>query len=93
MFFSDAAIKSSPQIFKINEIVQKSVELEQKVSSFEGTRGNKEYILIEESLMSLLLLLDKVETNGNEDIRKARKSTVCHIQQLLSNLEERTKKY
>ena len=91
--FSDAAIKSSPEIFKINEIAQKSVDLEQKLASFEGTRGSKEYILIEESLMSLLLLLDKVETNGDADIRKARKSTVCRIQQLLSNLEEKAKKY
>jgi len=91
--FSDAAIKSSPEILKINEIAQKSVDLEQKVLSFEGTRGSKEYILIEESLVSLLLLLDKIETNGNMEIRKARKSTIWRIQQLLSNLEDKTKRF
>lgn len=81
----------SPEIKKINKIVEQIVELESSVSTFEGARGSKQYVFIEESLVSLLLQLDNVETNGNIDIRKARKSAVCQIQQLLSDLEDKTK--
>jgi len=81
--------KPIPEIQKINKIVEKTVELENNILSFEGARKSKQYIFIEESLVSLLLLLDNIETNGNMDIRKARKSAVCHIQQLLADLEEK----
>jgi len=86
---TDEGSKPTPEIQKINEIVEKTVELENKILSFEGARKSKQYIFIEESLVSLLLLLDNIETNGNMDIRKARKSAVCRIQQLLSDLEEK----
>jgi len=36
------------------------------------------------------LQLDKVESNGNLEIRKARKSAVC-IQQMLTDLENKAK--
>ena len=91
--FSNTDIKSNPEILRINEVIQKSLDLEQKVLSFKGGRGTKEYFIIEELLVSLLLLLDKIETHGDADIRKARKSAVCHVQQLLSNLEEKAKQY
>jgi len=90
---SNVAATSSPEIVKISEIAQKSLDLEQRLLSFRGPRGSKEYIVIEESLMTLLLLLDKIETHGDVDVRKARKSTVCRIQQLLSNLEEKATRY
>jgi len=86
---TDQGSKPTPEIQKINGIVEKTVELENKILSFEGARKSKQYIFIEESLVSLLLLLDNIETNGNMDIRKARKSAVCQIQQLLSDLEEK----
>ena len=88
---TDEVKKPSPEIQRITEIVEKTVALENSISSFEGGRGSKPYIFIEESLVSLLLLLDKIETNGDMDIRKARKSAVCQIQQLLSDLENKTK--
>lgn len=81
-----------PEIKQIGEIMQKSIDLEQKVLSYNGTVGTKDYIFLEESLMTILLLLDKVETHGNSEIRKVRKSAVCKIQQLLALLENKAKR-
>ena len=80
-----------PEIRKIEEIMQKSTELEQQVLAYNGRVGTKDYIFLEESLMNILLLLDKVETHGNIEIRNTRKLAVCKIQQLLTILESRTK--
>lgn len=80
-----------PEIRKIEEIMQKSTKLEQQVLAYNGRVGTKDYIFLEESLMNILLLLDKVETHGNFEIRNTRKSAVCKIQQLLTTLESRAK--
>ena len=58
---------------------------------YSGVPGSKECIYIEESLMSILLQLDKIETNGNMQIRKARKSAMCKIQQMLAELKNKAK--
>ena len=80
-----------PELEKIQEIMNKSGGLEEKIMMYCGVPGSKEYIYIEESLMSILLQLDKIETNGNMEIRKARKSAVCKIQQMLADLENKAK--
>ena len=82
----------SPEIKRIEEIMLKSIELEKKVLSYSGTVGTKDYVFLEESLMDILLLLDKVETHGNSEIRKIRKSAVCRIQELLTILEKQSKR-
>ena len=79
------------EVKRIEEIMEKSVELEKKVTAYTGVLGSKDYIYIEESLVAILLQLDKVETNGNMEIRKARKSAVCRIQQMLTELESKAK--
>ena len=81
----------SPEINKIAEIMKKTGELEEKISAYSGLLGSKDYIYIEESLVSILLQLDKIDTNGNIEIRKARKSAVCQIQQMLTDLENKAK--
>lgn len=80
-----------PEVKQIEEIMQRSPELENRVSFYNGTAGTKDYVFLEESLMSILLLLDKVETHGNSEIRNVRKSAVCKIQQLLTTLENKAK--
>lgn len=80
---------SPPEINKIAEIMKKTVELQEKISAYGGVPGSKDYIYIEESLVAVLLQLDKIETNGNVDIRKARKSAVCQVQQMLTDLENK----
>ena len=71
--------------------MNKSGGLEEKVMTYSGVSGSKEYIYIKESLISTLLQFDKIETNGNMQIRKARKSAVCKIQQMLPDLENKAK--
>ena len=80
-----------PEVKRIEEIMKKSGELEEKVAAYTSVLGSKEYIYIEESLVAILLQLDKVETNGNMEIRKARKSAVCKIQEMLTELENKAK--
>ena len=87
-----AATNVEPIEFKkIEEIMTKSKELEEQIASHNGIPGSKDYIYIEESLVAILLQLDKVETNGNMEIRKRRKSAVCSIQQMLTDLETKAK--
>ena len=87
-----AATNVEPIEFKkIEEIMTKSKELEERIASYNGIPGSKDYIYIEESLVAILLQLDKVEINGNMEIRRRRKSAVCSIQQMLTDLETKAK--
>lgn len=88
---SEVSKLATPEIKQIEEIMQKSIEMEEKVLSYNGAVGTKDYMFLEESLMNILLLLDKVETHGNLEIRKVRKSAVCKIQQLITTLESKAK--
>ena len=88
---SDSLKQMYPEIKQIGEIMEKSIDLEKRALSYNGTVGTKDYVFLEESLMAILLLLDKVETHGNSEIRRVRKSAVCKIQQLLTTLENKAK--
>ena len=81
----------STEVKRIEEIMKKSGEPEEKAVAYTSVLGTKEYIYIEESLVVILLQLDKVEGNSNMEIRKASKSAVCKIQQVLTELENKTK--
>ena len=50
-------------------------------------RGGRERVFLEETLMGCMLQLDSVRTNGDAELRAARKSTVHNIQTLLDTLE------
>ena len=50
-------------------------------------RGGREKVFLEETLMGCMLQLDSVRTNGNPELRAARKSAVNNIQTLLDTLE------
>ena len=51
--------------------------------------GDREFIFLDEQLTKLILELDKVQTDGLEEIRAARKSAVQRIQFLINNLESK----
>jgi len=51
--------------------------------------GDKEFIFLDEQLTKLILDLDKVQTDGLEEIRVARKSAVQRIQFLINALESK----
>lgn len=51
--------------------------------------GDREFIFLDEQLTKLILDLDKVQTDGLEDVRVARKSAVQRIQFLIDTLESK----
>lgn len=60
-----------------------------RVNTFVGQKGSKEYLMLDETLMGLLLELDKIDTMGSTVVRQARKRTVVATQQLHGLLESR----
>ena len=73
----------------ILHIRARAEQVRQRVNSFVGQRGSKEFLFLDENLLGLLLELDKVETMGCTDIRQARRTAVLMIQELQSMLESR----
>lgn len=57
------------------------------VDRFNGTRGDKDYMFIDEMLTRNLLKLDTIDTNGRENIRLARKEAIRCIQASITVLE------
>jgi len=77
------------KISSIDILLCRAEELEPRVLSFSGRRGDKEFIFLDEQLTKLILDLDKVQTDGLEEIRVARKSAVQRIQFLINALESK----
>ena len=63
--------------------------MENRVRSFHGFKTEREYRLLDELLTQAILKLDKIETNGVEEIREARKNAVKQINDLVRLLEFR----
>ncbi|XP_038641270.1 BAG family molecular chaperone regulator 4-like [Scyliorhinus canicula] len=76
-----------PGHMKVEQVLSHVQQLEAEVSHFDGKRGDKTYRLLEELLTKQLLEVDSVETNGQEQIRQARKEAVHKIQGVLEKLE------
>lgn len=71
----------------IAQVHQKAEQMREKVESFIGEKGSKDYLFIDETLLALIIELDKVDTLGRSVIRQARKTAVLHIQDLQNELE------
>lgn len=76
---------------QIAGLSEQARELQGPVMSFAGEAGSKEYLFLSESLMDLLLKLDLIESNGDREVRDARRSAVVMIQEILGLLEGRAK--
>lgn len=63
--------------------------LQEDVDEFVGRKSDKSYRVLEELLTKELLLLDSVETQGQETVRQARKDAVQKIQAILDQLEKK----
>lgn len=63
--------------------------LQEDVDEFVGRKSDKSYRVLEELLTKELLLLDSVETQGQEAVRQARKDAVQKIQAILDQLEKK----
>lgn len=72
---------------KISDIGSSLETLQEEVSRFQGVKGSKEFLTIEEKLTRQILELDAIDTGGDKQIRAARKNTVEYIQSLLHALD------
>ncbi|XP_068706566.1 BAG family molecular chaperone regulator 4-like [Montipora foliosa] len=81
------SVSSDAKINSIDILLCRAEELEPRILSFSGRRGDREFIFLDEQLTKLILELDKVQTDGLEEIRTARKSAVQRIQFLINALE------
>ena len=87
MSVPDADMKA--QLAKITDIQHRVEDMREQVTAFEGRKGSKSYVYIEETLMAHLLALDGTQTYGLTELRAARRSVVLMIQELLQLLESR----
>lgn len=78
---------TSDCISKIQQIQTDVLDLMGSVDRFNGSRGDKDYMFIDEMLTRNLLKLDTIDTNGRESIRLARKEAIRCIQASITVLE------
>lgn len=60
-----------------------------RVEKFSGEKTDKEYIYLDETMTTLLLKLDMVESGGVEEIRDRRRQLVRLIQEYVRKLEQK----
>ena len=85
---TEVEIKS--RLSTIQDIRTKTEALGSHVEEFKGLKGSKEYLFLDETLLSYMLQLDQIQAEGNKEIRTSRKATVIYIQDLLKKLEDST---
>ena len=77
------------RIALIDSIFAKTATLRNQIESFQGMTNSKEYLYISETLLSAILQLDSISTEGNETIRNHRKGVIISLQDMLGELEEK----
>ncbi|XP_075063091.1 BAG family molecular chaperone regulator 4 isoform X2 [Mixophyes fleayi] len=85
----EANAGTHPSIVKINQVLERVVDLEREVDEFVGRKTDMSYRCLEELLTKELLEIDSVETDGQEGIRQARKDAVRKLQMILESLERK----
>jgi len=79
----------SPGLARVQQIMVRVLLLQEDVDEFVGKKTDKTYRYLEELLTKELLVLDSVETRGQEAVRQARKEAVQRIQVILDRLEKK----
>ncbi|XP_071377217.1 BAG family molecular chaperone regulator 4 isoform X1 [Centroberyx affinis] len=82
-------LSDNPSLAKVQYIMAKVLMLQEDVDEFVGKKTDKSYRCLEELLTKELLELDSVETQGQENVRQARKEAVQRIQAILDRLEKK----
>ena len=77
------------RLSNILQIRTKVEDMSTKVDDFTGCKNSKEYLILDETLLSYLIQLDQIQAEGVDDIRKSRKAVVLLIQDLLRTLENK----
>ncbi|CAG2111688.1 unnamed protein product [Medioppia subpectinata] len=62
---------------------------ESEVNGFNGTANDKKYKYLDEMLTRCMIKLDTIETDGNEEVRKARKGAVIAVNKCITLLESK----
>lgn len=75
----------------IEEATNKLANLKSDIEQFTGDRDCKQYRYLDEMLTRLLISCDNIETNGDANIRSARKSVINAINSCIAFLESKTK--
>ena len=74
----------------IEQVLVEGAQLKEEVEVYVGGRKEKPYLRLEELLTRLMLKLDRIESEGRDDIRSARREAVHTIESILELLESRT---
>ena len=89
---SQSEIKTAEEQKKLDEIesvLAKAKELSPRVEAFTGSKQDKEYLYLEEHLTRCILSLDLVETDGQEQLKSARRAAVKEILSIVNDIEAR----
>jgi len=79
-----------PSPLKVIEDIYNEVEsLHKEVNEFSGEYQDKQYRYLDEMLTRCMIKLDNVDTEGDEQIRQARKRAINAVHQCVSLLENR----
>lgn len=82
-------VSQNPSLARVQEVMARVLLLQEDVDEFVGKKTDKNYRCLEELLTKELLVLDSVETRGQENVRQARKEAVQRIQAILDQLERK----
>ncbi|XP_028271150.1 LOW QUALITY PROTEIN: BAG family molecular chaperone regulator 4 [Parambassis ranga] len=82
-------LSDNPSLAKVQYVMARVLLLQEDVDEFVGKKTDKTYRCLEELLTKELLELDSVETQGQENVRQARKEAVQKIQAILDKLEKK----
>lgn len=82
-------LSDNPGLAKVQQVLTRVQLLQEDVDEFVGKKSDKSYRCLEELLTKELLELDSVETQGQENVRQARKEAVQRIQAILDQLERK----
>lgn len=82
-------VSQNPSLARVQEVMARVLLLQEDVDEFVGKKTDRNYRYLEELLTKELLVLDSVETQGQENLRQARKEAVQRIQAILDQLERK----
>uniref|UniRef100_A0A3P9LRR6 BCL2 associated athanogene 4 n=1 Tax=Oryzias latipes TaxID=8090 RepID=A0A3P9LRR6_ORYLA len=82
-------LSDNPGLAKVQHVMTRVQLLQEDVDEFVGKKTDKSYRCLEELLTKELLELDSVETQGQDNVRQARKEAVQRIQAILDQLEKK----
>ena len=72
---------------QITAITEELAKHQTAVDTFAGKKTDKDYLYMEEMMTRLLIKLDRIDSQGKDEIRVARKQAVRNVQAALDHLE------